>query len=325
MSISGSSELANTPQSSSQNVRLPSFPHLKALITNPSYKNPPRDIPNESLSWWLTEFLCHQIEIINRSKCPGRWQEESTKQFKSLILLSPAQRYKKLIQIEELCDRYFVDQPSESVFSLKKAKKKLKAEAEEEIGSGIVSLISDPQTRVQCIIKKTLTFSDVINKVVILFNAYVPGVEKRVGKCTFNFTVFGEGGKDGYATQAAAGILRLDSYARHIYRGVGSLLVASVREYGQLHRGTKGRVALHSEGEALGFYYKLGMRTLSDKCNRLIEEELQACHREHRSPHNISPEDCPFMYFPIKALRFWAEKSLENPVLHRLRRNVPSS
>jgi hypothetical protein len=87
--------------------------------------------------------------------------------------------------------------------------------------------------------------------------------------------------------------------------------------------GAEGRIALHSAGEALGFYYKLGMRSgyLDDALDRAIDVELQQAALEQRSPRTILEEDdAALMYLPQEAIAQWQCTIQERPVFRRLHR-----
>jgi len=267
------------------------------------------------LSWWMSESISQITQEIDRSSHSGRWKTECTMRLRSLYLLPREKAFATMVRIEKKFSKFFSDQPTATVERVKKLKNRLQKETQKLIGGGWVHLLKADLPPVQCVIQKSMAVSDITDGPVTVFTAYIPGEGKKLGQCTFSMNQFAECPKSGYQSNTAVGILRLDSFLRETYRGVGTLLMQAAMEYG-IRYGTGGRVALHSEGSALGFYYKLGMRSLSKKFNAQIEKELEQAKRENRAPADITDNDAMLMYLPEEAMAVWTAKIRQSPVLH---------
>jgi hypothetical protein len=187
----------------------------------------------------------------------------------------------------------------------------------QRIGFGQISYKDVPYHFVACDVRYGRKYSDVVDRIVTAFTAHVPGVQNSIGECTLEIMPSSPDCLDhDYATKPVVGVLNIDSWNREVYRGVGTLLMQAAIEYG-LAYGTQGRLSLHSAGEALGFYYKLGMRNglLNPAFDAQIAGEIAQAALEHRPPKDILDGDALLMYLPSVAIEAWSRHIHKRPVL----------
>jgi hypothetical protein len=150
-----------------------------------------------------------------------------------------------------------------------------------------------------------------------VFKAYVPEIKKSIGKCKFEILEdFPDCVSRDYCTKKVVFIRDLDSFNRQEYQGVGTLLLQATIEYG-ISQGTEGRVALYSISDAIGFYYKLGMRNgfRDVHVDRQIKAEIDQAARENRPPKNILEDEALLMYLSSKAIAVWKHTIQDRRVL----------
>jgi hypothetical protein len=200
---------------------------------------------------------------------------------------------------------------------LKTAKRTIKEATEKVIGRATITRIGshDPLT---CLITKSFGYSKQIDRVVPVFTAYLEQTGEKVGKCLYEILPEYSDCEDmTYNSHPVSAIIRIDSFARATFRGIGTTLMQATMEEG-MRRGTEGRIALHSEGPALGFYYKLGMRpAYTDPImERNIQEELKNASTAHRKPTDLLDGDALSMFLPPEGIQKWTEIIRSNSVLN---------
>lgn len=184
------------------------------------------------------------------------------------------------------------------------------------IGRGMLER-KDGSGNVLCDIKQTSKKSDIgVNATV--FQAYLHETGEKVGECSFEIiTKCPYCDDEDYSQNKNMGIIRIDSFARDQFRGIGTMLMQAVIEYG-IANGTEGRVSLHSCGTALGFYQKLGMKlgiADADLEQKIREESLRAVFQRRDPVDLLINEDAALMILPKEALERWREIICHNPVL----------
>ncbi len=187
------------------------------------------------------------------------------------------------------------------------------------IARALIARKNPPNALEVCEIHIGREHSDVVDRTVSVFKAYVPGIEQSVGKCSFEIIDgFSDCDDVTYASKKVVGVLNLDSSHRKIFRGIGTLLMKAAIEHGLVH-GTEGRIALHSTGEALGFYYKLGMRNghRDAEIDQRIKTEIDQAAKESREPKDILDGDALIMYLPPEAIATWKRSIQSNPVFQK--------
>jgi hypothetical protein len=200
---------------------------------------------------------------------------------------------------------------------LKSAKRTVKEASEKVIGRATVTRI-DSQNPLTCLITKSFGYSEQIDKVVPVFTAYLEQTREKVGRCLYEILPLYSDCEDRtYNSQPVSAIIRIDSFARETIRGIGTILMQATMEEG-MRRGTGGRIALHSEGPALGFYYKLGMRPayIDPIMERSIQEELKNASTAHRKPTDLLDGDALSMFLPPEGIQKWTEIIRSNSVLN---------
>ena len=134
-------------------------------------------------------------------------------------------------------------------------------------------------------------YFDVVCRTLTVFEAHVPGTEDIVGSCTVEIMPGVSDCVDrDYRTKRVACVLNVESTKREEYRGVGTLLMRAAIEYG-ISQDTEGRLVVHSVGDAVGFYSKLGMQS-------------------------GSKDDAVLMYLPKKEIAIWKRVMMCKPVLY---------
>ena len=267
------------------------------------------------LSPSLSEEICQMIRSVNSSLCDERWKAAMVEEIRSLYLLPSKQAFYTVHRLEECFSRVHLDDDSPQMIELNALKKVLKKAVEEEVGQGMVYRNGSEMPPVSCVIKQTMTYSDTVDEPVTDFHAYIPGQAGKVGRCIVRVNKFTECKGVGYGTNLAVGVLKLDSYANTVFHGIGTLLMQAAMEYG-LQYGCRGRIALHSESSALGFYYKIGMRTMSKRVDAIIKRSVDRTVSGTGTRVGIPLEDPEFMYLPQEAVERWQERIQRNPVLY---------
>jgi hypothetical protein len=128
-----------------------------------------------------------------------------------------------------------------------------------------------PQT---VLLKKSFGFTPDFTAVTTIFKAYLPTKEAVLGQCTCKVVgSYMECIDAEYRSNRVVSVLRMDSYQRDSFRLIGTTLMAASMEYG-IRKGSDHRMVLSAEADALGFYYKFGMRSsLGDRTmDRTMEE-----------------------------------------------------
>jgi hypothetical protein len=183
------------------------------------------------------------------------------------------------------------------------------------IGSRILMGLQPFVTPVNCAIKQSFEKTS-IGVIATVFNAYISGTREKIGKCSFSLIPGDSYCTDAMYQEKVISVIRLDSFARKKIQGVGTMLMQAAMEYGIAH-GTEGRIALHADGKALVFYYKLGMRLgFSDsRLERSLHEEAMRSTIEHRDSVDLLNNDARPMYLPQEAMVLWQGIIRSNPVL----------
>jgi hypothetical protein len=190
------------------------------------------------------------------------------------------------------------------------------------IGNGVIVRKGFSYAPIGCSIQLGSEYSDVAGRNVTVFTAHVPGIREPVGRCSFEIIAgFPDCCDYENSTKDVVGVLNLDSWNRHEYRGVGTLLMQAAIEWSYIH-GAEGRVGLHSTGEALGFYHKLGFqngfRDTAMECK--IENEIAQARAQQRAPKDLLDGDALLMYLPSHGIERWRQVILQKPVLTFLKR-----
>lgn len=257
-----------------------------------------------------------RLSLIERV---SRADEEGIQEWKRILsnlhVQSGPKALKTLMHFSESLPDWFANTPSIHAI-LKTAKKNLARSSEWIIGTAPLTKI-DTGTILPCLITRTFGYSKEIDQIVTVFNVYLKQTGERLGRCRVNILrSYSDCDNKEYCSRPVAAIVRIDSFARKTIRGIGKTLMQTVMEAG-MREGTQGRVALHSEGPALGFYYKLGMKPTypNPTIENAIREELRRASEEHREPVDLLEGNALSMILPPAEIIKWAKIIRTNPVL----------
>jgi hypothetical protein len=302
---------------------LPSFSAMASLAVEDRSEPPPFQERAESVqmpylegtTWWLTEWRLRMTgQVLASSSRERSWKDKCCRYLRLLPCLSAEKAFTRLIAIESIFDRHFIDRPEWVMDELDEAKKRIAKASERTIGEGRVQQVDRPSP-LRCFVTKSVAESESIDLPVRVLTAYLPGRQEPIGRCEFRMVVFQESCDPEYHCSLATGVIRIDSFCRGIISGIGTLLMQAAMECGSRYGG-EGRIALHAEGSALGFYFKLGMRSASSAVNLRIVKELAESAVERRAPRDVLHDAAEFMYLPRDRMAGWSLKILQQPILY---------
>lgn len=239
------------------------------------------------------------------AKLPHRQRKEYCRKINSLKMLEGKKAIKTLIELRTFfgsCDGFFSEKLREHIQA--EASRIKKTISEVTIGSALIYPQNEKEAPVTMVIKKTIGSFDSWTLPATVFKAYHPETNALLGKCKFRIeNGFPECIDKSYHNQPVVGILRLDSFARDSYRLIGTELMEAAQEYGITKLANR-RIVLHSEASAMGFYYKLGMRS----GNEVFDQHVI------KGDISLDPEDAFFLYLPPSGIPQW-ESRVVRPVL----------
>jgi hypothetical protein len=134
-----------------------------------------------------------------------------------------------------------------------------------------------------------------------------------------SFNLYVKGKLTGYTTVISENqdlhINYMESTDRKHYEGVGTALHQIAVE-SSIQRGHHGRVTLDSLDSAVGFHFKSGFRTDSDKTDDKIRRTLDKAKRQGiREPEINVSNTLLVMHLPGKKIREWTQRIASNPIL----------
>ena len=269
----------------------------------------------EGTAWWLTDMILHMTDqVLTSSSREKSWKEKCCCYLRSLTCLPAEKAFVQLVAIEGIFFRHFIDRSEGVMDALQAAKDRIAKASEQTIGEGWVQQVHPPIS-LRCFVTKSVGESESIDLPVRVLKAYLPDRQSPIGRCEFRMLVFQESIDPEYHSKLAVGVTRIDSFCRGTISGIGALLMQAAMECGSRY-GAEGRIALHAEGPALGFYFKLGMRSESCAVNIRIIHELAESRHERRSPRDILNDDVEFMYLPDGGIAAWSLKIMQRPILY---------